>query len=106
MYVKVNQGHEGEDFLLETHGPLTSGFKYFDLDEVSEHPDWIGMVGIPHGTAMVLDVLPQNFNGQEKYRVRYVWWPRNDGLGPFSGVVTSRNIFIVGDDGQTVDRVR
>lgn len=108
MYVKVNQGREGQDLIFAARNPITSGFAYFDPSEVDTshgEPEWLDHLGdlIPHGDWYLGEVFPQNFNDEQKYRIRYAWWPSDDG---WSGVVTTRNIFILGDNGKTIDKVR
>lgn len=108
MYVKVNQGHEGQDLHFQARNPITSGFLFIDPAEVdTDHgePEWgdFLMDLIPHGDWYIGEVFTQNFDDEKRYRIRYAWWPSDDFI---SAVITTRNIFIMGDDGKTIDRVR
>lgn len=112
MYIKVTVGDGHGDFIQEVGpGPLESGSVAIKwepnaldiniLEQVAKHLD------IHWAQAHLLEIDPH----QTKYElnegllaVRYVWWYVPD--SGTEGVVTTRNIFIVGNDGKTIDRVR
>lgn len=113
MYVKVTLSDGHGDFIQEVGpGPLESGSvtikRYLDDDaEANILTQVAEALDIVWAQAHLLEIDPQ----QTKYElneglltVRYVWWYVPD--SGTEGVVTTRNIFIVGNDGKTIDRVR
>lgn len=122
MYIKVTHGDNmGGDFLIEATDPLYSGLAAIPFDpnqdddivealshelgrqlSSSESP-----VPLPFNHAYVLEIDPAQTEYEKNkgvLAVRYVWWfELNDGIHV---VITTRNIFIVGDNGKTIDRVR
>lgn len=124
MYVKVTCGvspHSKRptgDFLCEVHTPI-----YFDVvaAPVGGNAEWdengylIHPGDVDFGKAMgvdglsylhVLEIAAEQTE-YEKARglvpFRYVWW--HDPDKGIMGVVTTRHIFILGDNGKTIDRV-
>ncbi len=112
MYIKVTVGDGHGDFIQEVGpGPLESGTIAVEWDPDAEDNNVLAKVAqeldIVWSQARLLEIDPQ----QTRYElntgvaaVRYVWWYVPDSGA--EGVVTTRNIFIVGNDGKTIDRVR
>jgi hypothetical protein len=125
MYVKVTHGDAmGGDFLLPVTGPIHSGSIAISFDPNAQDHDVGGELAkelgrqMLYGDGAAVQSMPLNRihvleidQHRTQYEanknllaVRYVWWDEPmDGL---HAVVTTRNIFIVGDDGKTIDRVR
>lgn len=123
MYVKVNQAFGGSDFLIEVSTtPILSGTVAVNKTAVNwadpsydiGHELAVAIFGTDESYLTSpwdeLHVLQIDNEGQSEYErqndllaVKYAWWAENDSR---KCVVTTRNIFIVGNDGKTVDRVR
>lgn len=130
MYIKVAYGdHQSGDFLLDVTGPIHSGLAAIKYDPEAVDNDVVGELGrtlerarlrelgqdqsddlihpIPFNHAHVLTIDP----AQTKYErrqglvgVQYAWWDEPmDGLHV---VITTRPIYILGDNGKTIDKVR
>ena len=123
MYIKVTAGDGPNgrhgDFLCAVWPPI-----YFDhvAVEVGEDAVWDtdGSTLLNPGTIDFNKALNASIEfmhllelepDQTRYEVnknlfgfRYVWW--NDPDTGLTAVVTTRNIFILGNDGKTIDRVR
>ena len=123
MYVKVTHGKNmGGDFLKELPGDeIYSGTAILPWESSKQDGDLLG--GNDLGSLLweeldfqgpfwhTLHILEINLDqyvhtdpddGREWLIVKYVWW-HTDGI---SAVATTRNIFILGDNGKTIDRVR
>lgn len=126
FYISVTQGGSmGGDFLLEARpasGEILSGTAVIPwrkgkdndiggplLREVLRISEEEEATRIERGgwwhTLHVLEIDEDQFYFAEDGTlvVHYVWWGESDGL---RGVVTTRNIFIMGEAGQTIARVR
>jgi hypothetical protein len=111
MYVKVTGDAEHGDTIWETGGPVQSGFYAILIEQVVDgDPVFDFKDGLPYVPSTLhiheIDVSQQTKHEKEHNRVavRFAWWP--DAAGDSVGVVTTRNIFLVGDNGKTIDRVR
>ena len=131
MYVKVTAGTGPNgmhgDFLCEVTPPI-----YFDYAavELGEDAEWEedsrvtedaqpGMVLVNPGIIdfnkalnahieymHLLELIPNQTRYEKNKNLiafRYVWW--NDPETGLTAVITTRNIFILGDNGKTIDRV-
>jgi hypothetical protein len=132
MYVKVTQGADmGGDFLLLVRSDsIISGTAVLPWDSEKQDGKLLGdndpagelwkqleMEGTWWRLVHVLEIDTEQFVvaeasgqgdevefGPEKLILKYAWWWHEDGGA--EAVVTTRNIFIVGEDGKTIDRVR
>lgn len=111
MYVKVAYCDEQMgDFLIEVTGPIHSGLVALPYDPDAQDHDISGelrkVLDLSLSRVHVLEI-EQNQTQYEANQgfvaVRYVWWEDDDG---HHAVVTTRPIFVVGDNGKTIDRVR
>lgn len=120
MYVKVTAGHhpygQRGDFLIEVHGPIYSDFAaatlgknaQWDDDHTLVSPgdvDWGDVMGASinylHMLEFIADQTQYEAN-ENMVAFRYAWWESDKGI---EAVVTTRNIFILSDQGKTIDRV-
>ena len=119
MYVKVTAGDhihgQRGDFLTEVTPPIYSDYAAAKLDNakwdndgklISWEIDWNEALGASvqymHFLEFHIDQTEyERMNGMVAFR--YVWWhDRDRGI---EAVVTTRKIFIVGENGKTIDRV-
>jgi hypothetical protein len=107
MYVKVPSINDQGDFITQAAGPINSGTVLLDfgpndtevLDQLNEAID---------ANVSYLHVLQVGIGERPPLgpvSVRYATW-YDPTEGQVEGVVTSRHIFIVGENGKTIDRVR
>lgn len=109
MYVKVTADVEHGDTLWETSGPVSSGFYGVPFEDDGNGPIFDFQKGLP-AVPSELNVHEIDTSNQTEYErtkrivaVRFAGWP--DSQGRSVGVVTTRNIFILGSNGKTIDRV-
>lgn len=119
MYVKVTAGNhpfgQRGDFLTRVHPPLYSDFAAIEISGMEwnedgsvkswDSVDWAEVVG-PHQALYMLEFQPDQTEYERNKGIvafRYARWddPSQGGVA----VVTTRNIFIVGENGKTIDRV-
>ncbi|KKL12245.1 hypothetical protein LCGC14_2537730 [marine sediment metagenome] len=107
MYVKITAGSHGGDLIFETAGPIESGALAAEVDNDGEVAYTEAIPSMP----ALLHMLEIDLEQRTKYertsglvRIRWARWP--DQEEGSVGLVTTRNVFIVGDDGKTIDRVR
>ena len=113
MYISVTAGEGHGDFLQDVgEGPIESGTVALSWKE------GLGGADILDRLAKAIDcvweqsrLLEIDSSKRTEYEyskgwmaIRYAWWYVPD-VGPV-GVATTRNIFIVGDDGKTIGKVR
>lgn len=125
MYVKVTAGRDPQspgqhhgDFLAEVVPPLYSDHVAAPLGRNAERSekgailtvgdvDFPGAIGAEFAVLHVLEIDPQNTvvqeDGSELFSFRYAWWD-DPGVGR-TAVITTRNIFVLGANGKTIDRV-
>ena len=114
MYISVTAGEGHGDFLQDVgKGPIESGTVALEWDEEAEDNNILSKLAeylkLPWWTeARVLEVNASQRTEFERNKgwiaVHYAWWYVPD-VGSV-GVATTRNIFIVGDDGKTIGKVR
>lgn len=126
MYAKVTYGDAmGGDFLCEVYSPIHSGSMAIPFDpEDSDHNPGLKLAkavgremlprtqegdyqAMPFNTCHVLAITEDKRTEYERNTgqlvVKFVWWDEpGDGL---HAIVTTRNIFITGENGKTIDRV-
>jgi len=120
MYVKVTAGHhpygQRGDFLIEVEPPIYFDFTAAKLGknaEWDENHDLVspGDIDFSEALGASVDYLhmleftadqTQYEANQNMIAFRYVWWHSDRGI---EAVITTRNIFIVSDNGKTIDRV-
>ena len=125
MYVKVTNGrdpnqpglHTG-DFLAEVVPPLRSDHIVAEVGKNAERGDtgrlitvgdvdFAYAIGAEFARMHVLEVAPEQTTSPdpdtEMFAFRYVWW--DDPAVGRVAVITTRNIFILGENGKTIDRV-
>ncbi len=109
MYVKVTAGDHPYgakgDFLTKVHPPIYSDYAAASIDEDGEVNFQEAMGADPNFIHHLEFDKTQTRYEENKNMVsfRYVWWDDPDtGL---TAVVTTRNIFILGDNGKTIDKV-
>ena len=124
MYVKVTNGrdphlpgqHTG-DFLAQVTPPLHSDHIAAPVGKNAEKTetgkvltigdvDFPSEIGADFETMHVLEMSPDQTvyeANNEMFAFRYVWW--DDPQTGRTAVVTTRNIFILGENGKTIDRV-
>lgn len=117
MYVKVTAGTHGGDFLAKVHPPLHSDFIAVPLGKNAvwdENHNLVSPGDIDFGEALniymeyghVLEISADQTQyeaNKNMIAVRYAWW--NDPDTGLTAVITTRNIFILGENGKTIDRV-
>lgn len=112
MYISITAGQGHGDVLQDVgDGPIESGTVAVEWGEDSDDNDILAELSkhldITWG-ARLLEIDPAQRTEYERNKgiiaVRYAWWyvPDNGAMG----VATTRNIFIVGDDGKTIGKVR
>lgn len=129
MYVKVTQGRGmGGDFLLKVRSDeINSGTAVLPWDSEKMDGDLLGDNDIGQGLwealdmggqwwrllhvleidtdqFVVADASSEKGTTDERLLAKYAWWWHEDGGA--EAVVTTRNIFILGENGQTIDKVR
>ena len=110
MYVKVTGDGKHGDSLWETSGPIESGrYGLPFTDEDGEGPVFDFEKGLPF-VPQLLAIREVDLDGQTTYEknhslisVRFAWW--FDKMEGTIGVVTTRNIFIMSQEGHTIDKV-
>ena len=120
MYVKVTAGAhpygQRGDFLTKAHPPLYSDYAATHLPDAKWDDeghliswgdvDWSEAMGAQCEYVHFLEfeieqTVYEQLNGMVAFR--YVWW--SDPETGLTAVITTRNIFIVGENGKTIDRV-
>lgn len=108
MYIKITAGEGHGDVLYDAGDQVQSGYVAAPLQEGnSEYPDFTKAIGVAIHEIHICEFRPDQTKYEKNHGLfafRYAWWI-TDGVGVVC-VVTTRNIFIVGDDGKTIDRVR
>jgi hypothetical protein len=128
LYLKVAYGdHQSGDFLLNVTGPLHSGVVAIpfdpnkDNDIVGQLEKALGEVGareagqigqedryqpkFNYAHILAIDPAQTLYEKNQGYvAVRYVWW--DEPMDGINVVITTRSIFILGDNGKTIDKVR
>ena len=111
MFVKVTAGTDQQggtipDTLFEAKGMVEHGIVV--IDSKDPDPDWVSLIGRDFHRLHVLEVdqsnPAQDADGQPMgVFVRWAGWVDHDPL--YTGCVTTRNIYILGANGKTIDRV-
>lgn len=113
MYISVTAGEGHGDFLQDVgEGPIESGTVALEWNGGSGGVEILDKlakaIGIVWVQSRLLDIDPDQRTDYERNKdwiaVRYAWW-QIEGTGAV-GVATTRNIFITGDDGKTIGKVR
>ena len=113
MIVKVVHPKDYQSTVFQAdHGPVTFGTWYFD-DPVSDGRRSYGGEILPHGENVQTHCVGINEGAAEKpshipgetgqWRIRYAWWQEPTCVVL---VVSSGEIYLLSDRGDTVDRVR
>ena len=120
MYVKVTAGNhpygQRGEFLIEVEPPIYFDHVAVKLGKNAQWDDDHNLVS--PGDVDFSEALGASINylhmleftadqtqcevNQDMVAFRYVWWHSAKGI---EAVVTTRNIFIVGENGKTIDRV-
>jgi hypothetical protein len=111
MYVKITAGERHGDVIFETSGAVNYDTIAAKLGGNATETsigdvDFGEAVGVTFNELSVLEIdrsQTRYEEGKGIFVFRYAWWV--DDRRGFVGVVTTRNIFIVGDNGKTIDRV-
>ena len=118
MYVKVTagnhpQGQRGDFIVHAGPGPIYSDFSLVPIPEGWTVEDGVSaldfeeVLGTPLHQLHVLEFQPSHVDhGNDANTVcfKYAWWDE-EGSARAHAVVTTRNIFIMSDEGKTIDRV-
>jgi hypothetical protein len=107
MYIKVTAGNTSPigDFLIEVHPPVFSGLVAAPINDNGD----VDFAQAINADIHYLHALELNYDqtvyeeGQEMVSFRYVYW--DDPETGLTAVVTTRHIFILNDNGKTIDRV-
>ena len=120
MYVKVTAGEHltgaKGDFIIEVKdGPIYSDYAAVVLGDDAKwddgnlvdlgHTDFSEAMGCSPNTLHTLEFLPDQTKYEKNKGIvafRYAYWHNDEGI---TAVITTRNIFIVGANGKTIDRV-
>ena len=119
MYLKVAAGHhpygQRGDFLIEVRGPVYYDYAAVRLGAGAEWDEDHGLVSVGdvdwseamgasvdylHMLEFTADQTQYEAN-EEMVAFRYAWWESERGI---EAIVTTRNIFIMSDDGKTIDK--
>ena len=111
MYVKVTMDVEHGDTFWQTEGPIDSGLYTVPFKDDGDGPIFDFQKGLP-SVPLLLHIHEIDMDQQTEYErnknivaVHFATWPDPENVQSI-GVVTTRNIFILGDNGKTIDRVR
>jgi hypothetical protein len=98
MYVKVEHfnGH-GEYTVYEMRREVTTG-SFFS----TEQPDPQDILGFDHD-GFSAEWKDQSSGAKGHWNLRYAWWTDENGL--IHAVITKGRIYLLSDQGKTIDRV-
>lgn len=109
MYVKVTHYDDTKTSIFEVDGEIITGH-HFATDE---KPDAQAVLGFDHwdfsASWLASDGPTGRYEdgtgkiGGDCWEYRYAWWRNGEGL--VHAVITSGRIYLLGDNGKTIDRV-
>ena len=119
MYVKVTAGDQAGikgDFLTKVYPPIYSDYIAAPLGKDAEwkddflvhpgHIDFAEAIGADINHLYMMEFVADRTAYEEAKDIiafRYVWW--NDPDTGLTAVITTRKIFIIGENGKTIDSV-